>query len=242
MRVRSLRRLRCLAEADPCGRPLPPALRLTNEATHKEAVSESSMLPVGQPRLRTGWHVLRDEVAGDVGHLAPAVIDGQRMPATRNPMDLRETRVLLLLLVGSMGNRPRDGVVVLARDDQQRHGPHRVQFPRPCGDGQRSDDDDGVHVDVGTAVVVGAQRHLTGREDLLVEDESVRAAGLAIGDGQSAVRPGGVEPGWFGVAGVERHIDSGLLADGEGHGRRASEFLGPHRRAKSRARQVARLE
>src|SRR5438132_12691038 len=34
--------------------------------------------------------------------------------------DLSHAGILLLLLVGGMGNRPRHGVVVLARDDQQR--------------------------------------------------------------------------------------------------------------------------
>src|SRR5260370_17126806 len=35
-------------------------------------------------------------------------------------MDLSHAGILLLLLVGGMGNRPRHGVVVLAGDDQQR--------------------------------------------------------------------------------------------------------------------------
>src|SRR6266702_3487957 len=42
------------------------------------------------------------------------------MPAVGYFMDLSHARVLLLLLVGGMGDRPRDGVVVLAGDDQQR--------------------------------------------------------------------------------------------------------------------------
>src|SRR5258707_13066137 len=42
------------------------------------------------------------------------------MPAVGYFTDLRDAGILLLLLVGGMGNRPRHGVVVLAGDDQQR--------------------------------------------------------------------------------------------------------------------------
>src|SRR6266699_3920254 len=42
------------------------------------------------------------------------------MPAIGYFADLSDGWILLLLLVGGMGNRPRHGVVVLAGDDQQR--------------------------------------------------------------------------------------------------------------------------
>src|SRR5258707_5168268 len=42
------------------------------------------------------------------------------MPAVGYFADLRDGGILLLLLVGGMGNRPRHGVVVLTGDDQQR--------------------------------------------------------------------------------------------------------------------------
>src|SRR5258707_13929977 len=42
------------------------------------------------------------------------------MPATGYFMNLGHAGVLLLFLIGGMSDRPRHGVVVLARDDQQR--------------------------------------------------------------------------------------------------------------------------
>src|SRR6478672_4361464 len=51
---------------------------------------------------------------------APAAVDRQRVPPVRDLLDFGHGRVLPLLLVGGVRNRPGDGVVVLAIDDQQR--------------------------------------------------------------------------------------------------------------------------
>src|SRR3954453_10137243 len=52
--------------------------------------------------------------------LAPAAVDRERVPAVRDPGDLGDGLVVLLALVSGLGDRPRDGVVLLALDDQQR--------------------------------------------------------------------------------------------------------------------------
>src|SRR5258708_37625716 len=61
-----------------------------------------------------------DECQGRVGHLAPARIDDERVPAVGQLDDLGHPRVALLLLVGSFSNRRRDGVILYAFDDQKR--------------------------------------------------------------------------------------------------------------------------
>src|SRR5260370_9397390 len=71
-------------------------------------------------RLLADLQLLRNEGERGLGHFTPAVVNGQGMPATRYFMDLSHAGILLLLLVGGMGDRPRHGVVVLAGDDQQR--------------------------------------------------------------------------------------------------------------------------
>src|SRR5438105_1164072 len=75
------------------------------------------------PRLLALLKLLRDEREGDLGHFTPAVVYGQGMPSAGYFVDLSHAGILLLLLVGGMGNRPRHGVIVLARDDQQRSTP-----------------------------------------------------------------------------------------------------------------------
>src|SRR5258708_24710638 len=61
-----------------------------------------------------------DECQGRVGHLAPARIDDERVPAVGQLDDLGHPWVALLLLVGSFSNRRRDGVILYAFDDQKR--------------------------------------------------------------------------------------------------------------------------
>ena len=72
------------------------------------------------PRLLALVKMLRDERERGLGHFTPSVVNGQGMPAIGYFMDLRHAGILLLLLEGGMGNRPRHGVVMLAGDDQQR--------------------------------------------------------------------------------------------------------------------------
>ena len=72
------------------------------------------------PRLLAFLKLLRDERERGLGHFTPSVVNRQGMPAVGYFADLGHAGILLLLLVGGMGNRPRHGVVVLAGDDQQR--------------------------------------------------------------------------------------------------------------------------
>src|SRR3954463_3893124 len=60
-----------------------------------------------------------DEVQRCVGHLAPPVVDRERVTPVRDLHDLRHCRVLALALVGGVRDRPRHGVVLLAVDDEQ---------------------------------------------------------------------------------------------------------------------------
>ena len=60
------------------------------------------------------------EVECRLCHLTPAAVDRERVPAVRDPGDLGDGLVVLLTLVGGVGDRPRDRVVLLALDDQQR--------------------------------------------------------------------------------------------------------------------------
>src|SRR4051794_32279497 len=68
-----------------------------------------------------------EEVQRRLRDLLPAVIDRQRVTAVGHLLDLGDARVPLLPLVGGLGDRPRDGVVLLALDDQQRA---TVRIPR----------------------------------------------------------------------------------------------------------------
>src|SRR4051812_31641033 len=55
-----------------------------------------------------------------VGDLAPAAVDRERVPAVLDLDDLGHALVVLLLLVRGVRDRPRDRVVLLAGDDQER--------------------------------------------------------------------------------------------------------------------------
>src|SRR6478735_10384803 len=73
-----------------------------------------------QPAGRCGLlHETLDEGQGRVGDVAPAVVDRQRVTAARDLRDLGDALVALLLLVRRVRDGPRDGVVLLAGDDQQ---------------------------------------------------------------------------------------------------------------------------
>src|SRR3989442_15356328 len=63
--------------------------------------------------------LLRDEGERGLGHFTPPVVNGQGMPATGYFADLRDRGIVLLSLIGGIGDCPRDGVVFLARDYQQ---------------------------------------------------------------------------------------------------------------------------
>src|SRR5215204_5202071 len=55
-----------------------------------------------------------------VGDLAPATVDRQRVAAIRDLLDLGDTRIALLPLVGGVRDRQGDRVVLIAVDDQER--------------------------------------------------------------------------------------------------------------------------
>src|SRR5260370_28622403 len=75
----------------------------------------------GLTRVPAGLlRVALDECERRVGHLAPARVNDQGVPAVRKLHDFRHARVAFLLLVGSFSNRQRDGVVLYAFDDQKR--------------------------------------------------------------------------------------------------------------------------
>src|SRR5258708_20599262 len=57
---------------------------------------------------------------GSGGDLAPAVVDDKRVATIGKLDDLGHALVAFLLLVGSIGNRPGNGVVRGAFDDQER--------------------------------------------------------------------------------------------------------------------------
>ncbi len=64
--------------------------------------------------------MLRDERERGLSHFTPPMVNSQGVPAIGYFFDLGDAGILLLLLIGGMGDRPRHGVVVLAGDDQQR--------------------------------------------------------------------------------------------------------------------------
>src|SRR5215218_761467 len=61
-----------------------------------------------------------DEVERGFRDLLPAVVDGQRVATVGHLLDLGDARVALLPFVGGAGDRPRNRVVLLSVEDQQR--------------------------------------------------------------------------------------------------------------------------
>src|SRR5215218_964575 len=61
-----------------------------------------------------------DELERGLRDLLPAVVDGQRVAAVGHLLDLRDARVAFLPLVGGVGDRPGNRVVLLPVEDQQR--------------------------------------------------------------------------------------------------------------------------
>src|SRR5690348_1341810 len=82
--------------------------------------SAGEVIPVPWGAGGSGLGVLLDEGQGDVGDFPPAVVDGQGVPAAGDLDDLGDVGVALLPLVGGVSDSPRDGVVHLAVDDEQR--------------------------------------------------------------------------------------------------------------------------
>src|SRR5215471_13368064 len=78
------------------------------------------------PRKMRGLFICRllgeplDEVERRLGDLLPPVVDRERVASVRDLHNLGHARVALLPLVSGVRNCPRDRVVLLAIDDQQR--------------------------------------------------------------------------------------------------------------------------
>src|SRR5271165_6677348 len=68
--------------------------------------------------LLPSWEVLCDEREGDFRYLLPTMVNRQGMAAILNLLDLRDRRILELLLVGGVGYRPRDGMVLRTANDE----------------------------------------------------------------------------------------------------------------------------
>src|SRR5207244_1536499 len=72
------------------------------------------------PSLTPGLDVTLDERERCVGDLSPAAIDGKRVPAVGHLDDLGHALIVLLEMERRVRDSPRDRVVLLAGDDQQR--------------------------------------------------------------------------------------------------------------------------
>ena len=68
-------------------------------------------------RLLADLQLLRDEGERGLGHFPPPVVNDQRMSAIGHLVNFRDGGILLLLLIGGIGDRRRGGVVFLARND-----------------------------------------------------------------------------------------------------------------------------
>ena len=105
-------------------RPRPrPHLRRASAASTSRRCCASSARPCPTRATRSSGSSsgeALDEVQRGLGDLLPAAVDHERVPAVRQLLDLRDPGVALLALVGGVGDRPRDRVVLLAGDDQQR--------------------------------------------------------------------------------------------------------------------------
>src|SRR5262249_45752754 len=103
-------------------------------------------------RLSRGRGKTLGELERLVGDLPPAGVNGQRVPTVRHLDDLCDGLVALLFLIGSVRDRPRDGMVRVGRDDQHRP-PLRIR---------RIDLDLGPWIEVGRC---GLEERLAGTGD-----------------------------------------------------------------------------
>src|SRR6266436_205129 len=88
----------------------------------KELTANSRVRPLeltSNDRLLADLQLLGDEGECGLGHLTPAVVNRQGMPATGYFAELRDGGIVLLQLVLSSDDRQRDGMVFLARDEQE---------------------------------------------------------------------------------------------------------------------------
>src|SRR5215208_3125851 len=100
--------------------------RLVSESSNRPRTTLPRITAVSSWRVRgtPDWIQRLDEppheVEGDLGDLAPAAVDCQRVAAVRDLLDLSHRLVAALALVGGIRDRPWHRVVLLAVDDQKR--------------------------------------------------------------------------------------------------------------------------
>src|SRR5271165_2796922 len=118
----SLRYLARQSRSGPVDRPRRRSRPLLPQLRHMTALCgcRTASRPRGSCPGRLGQGEALHEGEGGVGDLPPAAVDGQRVAAAAHLNDLGHVLVVLLVLVGGIGDRPRDGVVLLAGDEQQR--------------------------------------------------------------------------------------------------------------------------
>src|SRR5262245_2131815 len=110
-RVRSARRPRVARTR--------PSIAVLRSSASSRLLSFAPSVRTSSPRTdRLGESL--DEVECRLGDLLPAVVDGQRVAAVGHLLDLGDARVALLPLVGGVGDRPGNRVVLLPVEDQQR--------------------------------------------------------------------------------------------------------------------------
>src|SRR5262245_56751825 len=87
--------------------------------------AEANAGPVGRggravAATTTGSGQATYEAQGGRGDVAPTVVNGERVSPILDLDDLGDALVAPLLLVRSVGDRPRHGVIPISRNDQQR--------------------------------------------------------------------------------------------------------------------------
>jgi hypothetical protein len=71
------------------------------------------------PRLLAFPKLLGDEGERDLSHFTPPMVNGQGMSAIGDFAELRDSGIVFLQLVSRRDDRQRDGMVFLARDEQE---------------------------------------------------------------------------------------------------------------------------
>src|SRR5271165_1679544 len=104
--------------------PLPAPVTTATLPARFRSMSAPSVGPASRTcRSCLGWLRAGEalgEREGRVSDLAPAAVDGERVPAAGHLDHLGHAGVALLVLVGGAGDRRRRGVVFLAGDEQHR--------------------------------------------------------------------------------------------------------------------------
>src|SRR5712692_2984001 len=98
----------------------PPIAATPEPRIAATSVSRWLRLMPARARPVAGSDEALDEGERGVGDLAPAAVDGERVPAAGDRDELRDRLVPLLAVVGGLRDRRRHGVILVPDDDQQR--------------------------------------------------------------------------------------------------------------------------